>query len=317
MILKDVFSKLIALGTWGYGGYGWVNEHLVGWDPVDDKELIKTLSTCRDYGIVHIDTADVYGNGYAEWVIGEALKNVPRDSFFIASKVGYEYGGYGRPYHPELIRRRLQRSLKLLRVDYLDLYYFHHASFGDKDQYLDDALDTFYRLRDEGLIRYIGLSDWSVRKVSRVVERISPDVVQILRNVLDDRYKGSSLEKWVTTNNRYVVFFSPLKHGLLTGKYISDKYFSTRDFRTRVKLFSNSLFLSDLQNVIKKVRDRFGDNIWPFVSVLVSDTDNSQVVVGIRNSKHLATFKNMRLLTLEEINFIKREIASLTKKHLA
>ncbi|HUO86937.1 MAG TPA: aldo/keto reductase, partial [Thermoanaerobaculia bacterium] len=158
----------IGFGTWGHGGS---DENFrgesVGWSGHDDQAARAALVRGWELGLTHWDTADVYGDGRAERIIGSLWDRVPRDDVFLASKVGYDPGVYEHFYHPRLIEERLARSLRALATDHVDLYYFHHCDFGPDDRHLEPALELFHRFRDQGRIRWIGLSDWDPRKVAR------------------------------------------------------------------------------------------------------------------------------------------------------
>ena len=79
-----------------------------------------------DSGINHWDTADVYGDGISEKIIGEAWKDISRSSIFLATKVGWDMGEYDYFYHPKLIKKNIDRSFNNLKTDYIDLFYLHH-----------------------------------------------------------------------------------------------------------------------------------------------------------------------------------------------
>ena len=210
----------IGFGTWAHGGPNQDESNAsVGWSGHDDEQSRDALVAAWEHGLTHWDTADVYGEGHAEELIGSLWDRVPRQEIFLASKVGWDKGGHDHYYHPQLVRDHMERSLRLLRTDALDLYYLHHCDFGPDDRYLDDALDLLHRFRDEGKLRFLGLSDWDNGEVARLAPRVDPDVVQPLRNLWDDTYASSGLQAWVEGHDAGVCFFSPLKHGLLLGKY--------------------------------------------------------------------------------------------------
>ena len=102
------------------------------------------------------------------------------------------------------------------------------------------------RFQDEGKTRFVGLSDWSSEKIMDFIVRCDPDVVQPLRNVMDDTYESSGLKNYIETHNLGICFFSPLKHGLLTGKYKQPAVFLEGDHRARVKEFQNSQLLEKM-----------------------------------------------------------------------
>jgi myo-inositol catabolism protein IolS len=281
----------IGFGTWGHGG---TNESFegasVGWSGHDDEAARAALVRGWELGLTHWDTADVYGDGRAEAIVGSLWDRVPRDEIFLASKVGYDPGSYRHFYHPRLIAERLARSLRLLRTDRIDLYYFHHCGFGPGDRHLDEALAVFHRARDAGKIRWIGLSDWDAGKIARLAPRIDPDVVQPLRNLVDDDYAASGLQRWVEENDRGAAFFSPLKHGLLLGKYDEPAEFPRGDFRSNVEEFQDAEFIARTKRAAVAARERFADHPEPVlhavVDTLLADSTNACVLLGQRTPRH-------------------------------
>ena len=117
-------------------------------------------------------------------------------------------------------------------ADYVDLIYFHHCNFGNQGEYFQDALNIIKKFQNDGYARYIGLSDWSCDKILNYIEVCDPDVVQPYRNVMDDKYESSGLKSHIDKENMGVCFFSPIKHGLLTGKYNKPASFKDGDHRS-------------------------------------------------------------------------------------
>jgi aryl-alcohol dehydrogenase-like predicted oxidoreductase len=242
-------------------------------------------------GLTHWDTADVYGDGRAERSIGALWPEVPRDRLFLASKVGWEAGGYNHFYHPEQVRKQLELSLTNLQTDYLDLYYLHHCDFGPADKYLDDTIDLLRGFREEGKIRFIGLSDWKSEKVARYAPRVDPDVVQPYRNVVDDTWRRSGLKDWVERNDAGVAFFSPLKHGLLLGRYREPPELGVGDHRNRVPGFKDPDQLALFRECRAAIEERFPSIPHPVLSsligVLLTDAPTGCVLVGLRQPRHV------------------------------
>lgn len=281
----------VGFGTWGHGG---TDENFqgasVGWSGHDDDEARAALLRGWELGLTHWDTADVYGSGRAEQLIGTLWDRVPRDEIFLASKVGYDPGGHRHFYHPRLIEEHLDRSLANLRTDRLELYYFHHCDFGPDDRHLDAALALFHRFRDAGKIRWIGLSDWDAAKIARLAPIVDPDVVQPLRNLVDDDYRASRLQAWVEDNDRGAAFFSPLKHGLLLGKYDRPTEFPAGDFRSNVEEFRDLGVIERMQRAAAAARQRFPDHPAPVlhavVDSLLADSANACALLGQRTPRH-------------------------------
>ena len=189
------------------------------------------------------------------------------------------------------MRAQCERSLRLLRTDIIDLYYFHHCDFGDRDQYFDGALETMRRLHEEGKIRFIGLSDWDATKIMRFIERVDPDVVQPFRNVIDDQYESSGLKKWVDSHDLGVAFFSPLKHGLLLGKYDAPQKFPTGDFRSGIPQFQDAAFIARMRKARDEMARRFPKSPEPVLlaltGALLSGNPTATVLLGQRNPKQV------------------------------
>src|SRR5687767_12351830 len=146
----EALVPTVSLGTWGHGGPNVSDGVSVGWSGHDDRAAKEALVVAHRSGITHWDTADAYGNGHSESLIGEIWAEVPRREIFLASKFGWVKGPSGRWYDPKFMREECDRSLLNLKTDVIDLYYFHHCDFGPGDQYFDDALATMLKLRDEG-----------------------------------------------------------------------------------------------------------------------------------------------------------------------
>ncbi len=288
---SNVRVPTISLGTWGHGGPNTSEGVPVGWSGNDDAKAKEALIAAWRDGITHWDTADAYGNGHAESLIGEAFADVPRKEIFLATKFGWVKGPSGHFYDPEFIRSQCERSLRNLRTSVIDLYYFHHCDFGPGDVYFDEALATMRRLRDEGKVRFIGLSDWDSRKIVRFIERVDPDVVQPYRNVVDDQYESSGLKQWVDDHDLGVAFFSPLKHGLLLGKYEAPREFPQGDFRGRIPEFRDAAFLDRMRAARDEMTAHFpGDRepvLHALTGALLSGNPTATVLLGQRNRKQV------------------------------
>lgn len=282
----------IGVGTWSHGGAN-VDERdeSVGWSGQDDEESRRALLTAYQHGLTHWDTADVYGDGTAEEVIGEVWDEVPRDEVFLASKVGWDPGNHTHYYHPAQVRRQFERSLRNLKTEVIDLYYLHHCDFGPEGEFLDDALDLLHTFRDEGKIRFIGLSDWKCEKIRRYADRVDPDVVQCYRNVVDDTYESSGLKDWVEKHDAGVAFFSPLKHALLLGMFEGPVTFGEGDHRSSLPEFRDYALLRRLRACRHEMSQRFAEKDEPvlhgLIGALLADSPSACALVGQRRPHHV------------------------------
>ncbi len=261
----------ISLGTWSYGGANTVGKNQpIGWAGQEDSDSRTALQKAFSVGINHWDTADVYGDGRSEQIIGTMWDEI-----------------HNHWYHPEHMRVNMERSLKNLKTDCVDLMYLHHCNFGKQEQYFDDAVETIRRFQAEGKTRFIGLSDWSSDKVMNFIERVDPDVIQPYRNVMDDTYAPTGLKDYVEANNVGICFFSPIKHGLLTGKYTEPATFETGDFRKTVKDFADQKLIDKMKTNKSKLEERFANHPEPvmhgLVDALLTDVPTGCVLLGQRN----------------------------------
>ena len=301
----------VSFGTWGHGGLNTSEGVSVGWSGHDDRAAKEALVAAYRAGITHWDTADAYGDGHSEKLIGELWGELPRQSIFLASKFGWIKGPSGHWYDPKFMRSQAEASLRNLKTDVIDLYYFHHCDFGPNDQYFDGALATMRALRQEGKIRFIGLSDWDSNKIMKFIKRVDPDVVQPFRNLLDDPYAKSGLKKWVDDHDLGVAFFSPIKHGLLLGKYDAPQTFPEGDMRTRIREFRDPAFIERMKHAADEMRKRFDGHQEPVlhavIGALLTDNPTACVLLGQRNPKQVAAAASVgEALSPDEAAWVKR-----------
>ena len=140
----------ISLGCWTLGGD--VDSGGMGWRGVSDKDADEAINYAVDNGVNHFDNADVYGSGKAEKMLASAL-GAKNKQVIIASKVGWNKNEFENAFDARNIRRQCEQSLKNLKRDTLDIYYFHNCDFGKNDAYLEGAIAEFHKLRSEGMIK--------------------------------------------------------------------------------------------------------------------------------------------------------------------
>ncbi|BDH60939.1 voltage-gated potassium channel [Ureibacillus massiliensis 4400831 = CIP 108448 = CCUG 49529] len=202
----------ISLGSWlTYGGY------------VDSNPAIKTIHRAYDLGINFFDTANVYMQGEAEKVVGEAIKSFNRDSIVLATKVFWPMGegpndrGLSRKH----IMEQANASLKRLNVDYVDIYYAHRF---DPETPLEETLRAFDDLVRQGKVLYLGVSEWTAEQISEAVhiadkkllDRIVVNQPQynMFHRVIENEIIPVSKKHGIGQ-----VVWSPLAQGVLAGKY--------------------------------------------------------------------------------------------------
>jgi len=218
----------IIMGTWQTGKSMWAG--------IDDKESEKAIQAAMDAGITTFDTAEVYGNGHSEKVLGKAVGN-RRDQVTILSKVFSNHLGYDQ------VIAACNRSLKNLGTDYLDLYQIHWppGSFGAKPVPLEETMKALTDLKEQGKIRAIGVSNFSLEQLKAIcavgpVESLQPPYSLLWRHLETDTLA------WCHANRVTVLAYSPMAQGLLTGKFGPDHQFEKGDHRSANRLFQSDIY---------------------------------------------------------------------------
>ena len=303
----------ISLGCWTMGGLSWVNGTPNGWANVDEAEVTEAINYAIDHGVTHFDNADVYGNGRAERMLSRILGRRTND-FVIATKVGWFPGTAANAFEPAHIRHQCEQSLINLKRDYIDLYYFHNAYFGKNDEYLDNAVEVMYKLREEGKVRLIGQSAYSNEDFRKLIPKVKPDVIQSYANAMETIFieDNSPTRKLMEENQISFVAFRPIGQGLLLGKYNKENppKFEDGDHRRGLERFSAES-LAKLEPKIQMLKEKFGSNIEDLARValqyLLHYNFVGAVIPGFRNlhqvKVNLSAIDNT--LTNDEFEFVK------------
>ena len=303
----------ISLGCWTMGGLNWVNGTPNGWANVDEAEVTEAINYAIDHGVTHFDNADVYGNGRAERMLSRILGK-RRNDFVIATKVGWFPGTAANAFEPAHIRHQCEQSLINLRRDYIDLYYFHNAYFGKNDEYLDDAVEVMYKLREEGKVRLIGQSAYSNEDFGKLIPKVKPDVIQSYANAMETIFieDNSPTRKLMEENQISFVAFRPIGQGLLLGKYNKKNppKFEDGDHRRGLERFSAES-LANLEPKIQMLKEKFGSNIEDLARValqyLLHYNFVGAVIPGFRNLHQVKVNISAmdKPLTNDEFEFVK------------
>ena len=220
----------MGLGSWAIGGPFWRGDAAVGWGEVDDDESIRAIHAALDLGVCFIDTANVYGAGHSERVIGRALAG-RRDQVVVATKFNSLFDEdtrqvTGADASPAGIRQACEDSLRRLDTETIDLYQFHNGGY-DLEAAVE-VRETLEALVAEGKIRAYGWSTDDPVRARLFAEGENCASVQHQMNVLNDNGPMVALceELDLASINR-----GPLAMGLLTGKYKADSKLGDDDVR--------------------------------------------------------------------------------------
>jgi aryl-alcohol dehydrogenase-like predicted oxidoreductase len=226
----DLQVPPLGVGTWAIGGDWDFDGKPAGWGAVDDTESIAALRTAYEGGVRLIDTADVYGCGHSERVVGQAVAPF-RDDVVLATKVGLLFDehtrtGVGEDLSPAYIRRACEASLRRLGVEHIDLYQIHPG--GADPALVDDVIATFEGLVAEGKIRAYGTSATGSAYIEAVAAGRHGVAVQQELNVFGaDEEALAACERL----DLAVLARSPLAMGLLSGRYTSPEQLPASDVR--------------------------------------------------------------------------------------
>jgi len=219
----------IGFGAWGIGGNA---GGAIAYGPTDDAQSIRALQAACERGINFFDTADLYGFGHSETVLGRALAGRRRGEVVLASKVGMVDADGRLDFSPAHLREALHRTLERLRTDYLDLYQLHGAPLEmlRRDSGPLEALEAFRR---EGKIRAFGLSARSPDEALAAVRELGLACLQVNFNLVDQRARENGLFALCAERNVGVIVRTPLCFGFLAGKVDAATVFDPADHRNR------------------------------------------------------------------------------------
>ena len=213
----------VGLGCWQIGGDQWGD--------VSDTDALDVLKASVDAGVTFLDTADVYGAGRSEELIGKFLKGYSREKFFIASKFGrFPRPGMPGNFEPKTIREHTENSLKRLGIERLDLTQLHCLPMDQLKR--AEVWDTVRSLKKEGKIARFGASVESSEEAEECLKQPDCASLQIIFNIFRQTFAVSGLLDRARKQGVSIIVRLPLASGLLTGKYTPASTFGPNDHRT-------------------------------------------------------------------------------------
>lgn len=229
----------VGLGTNAVGGHNLFPN-------LNDETGKEIVRTAINNGIDFLDTAFIYGKGRSEELIGEVLKESrSRHEIVLASKGAHklEDGQILVDNSPKFLRETVENSLSRLQTDYIDLFYIHYP---DENTPKEEAIGTLHRLKEEGKIRAIGVSNFTLEQLKEGNQDGYIDVLQSGYNLLKRDAENDFLPYTLEQNISFIPYF-PLASGLLTGKF--DKNSTFEDGRSKNPLFQGEVFVHNLEKV--------------------------------------------------------------------
>lgn len=214
---SDLTITPIGFGAWALGGGDWA----FAWGAQDDRESVAAIREALDLGVNWIDTAAVYGLGHSEEVVAKALEGVRNRPhvFTKCARVWDEKRQIGKSLKAESIRRECEASLRRLRVERIDLYQMH---WPEPDEDVEEGWTTMAKLKEEGKVRWIGVSNFNVSQMKRAaaiapITSLQPPYSMVRRDIEPD------ILPYCEQNNIGTIVYSPMQSGLLTGKMTRER----------------------------------------------------------------------------------------------
>ena len=225
------------------GGAGWA----FSWGPQDDKDSIAAIHAALDAGINWIDTAAVYGLGHSEEVLARAIAGRSKRPYVFTkcARIWNEEGQIGKCLLKESVRRECEASLRRLNVDAIDLYQIH---WPEPDEQIEEGWGEMARLKEEGKVRWIGVSNFNETHMARARAIAPITSLQPPYSVISPEIEESILP-YAAQNNIGVLCYSPMKSGLLSGGMTRERVAAMPedDFRRRTPNFQEPLLSRNLE----------------------------------------------------------------------
>jgi len=319
---SELELSAICFGGWAAGG--WM------WGGTERNDAIRAIRAAYDLGVTSIDTAPVYGQGTSESIVGEAIKNIPRDKVQILTKYGMRWdlakGDFdfksadnsGKPIDiyryagKESIIKECEDSLRRLGTDYIDLYQLH---WPDPTTPVEETMEAVAMLIKQGKVRYAGVCNYNasqLEEAQKYVNIVSDQVPysMVYRDIEDD------VVPYCLEHNTSVLAYSPLERGLLTGKIKPGHIFKEGDHRADLYFYTseNIIRTNEFLQKIEPLAIEKGATLAQLVLRWTIEQPGITIALaGARNEKQsvenaMASTIN---LSADEISFIKRELSLL------
>jgi aryl-alcohol dehydrogenase-like predicted oxidoreductase len=287
---SDLHLTPIGLGAWAIGGGDWA----YAWGPQDDQESIAAIHCALDMGINWIDTAAVYGLGHSEEVVGRALKSAPKSASsrpYVFTKCGIRWNADRSPYRSlkaDSVAEEVEASLRRLHVETIDLYQIH---WPDPESEIEEAWEALARFREQGKVRWIGVSNFNVAQMKRI-QQIAPITslqppYSMLRRAIE-----SEILPFVQESGIGVINYSPMLSGMLTGKMTPERVAAmpADDWRRKAVEFNEPRLSRNLRLVELLREIGSGHNVSPGVVAVAWTLHHPAItaaIVGGRSAKQV------------------------------
>jgi len=319
---SGIQASAITFGSWAAGG--WM------WGGTEQNDAVAAIHAAYDLGVTSIDTAPIYGQGLSEQIVGEAIKSLPRDKVQVLTKFGMRWddtrGDFGfktkdnkghdldvyKYAAPASIVKECEDSLRRLGTDYIDLYQIH---WPDKTTPIHDTMEAVGRLIEQGKVRAVGVSNYSVEQMQEAEKTLNIASNQVPYSMVK-RGIEEELVPYCQQHNKAILAYSPMQLGLLTGKFEPGQHFDASDLRATNALFTPenirrvNAFLAKLQPLADEKQATLAQLV---IRWTIAQPGITVALVGARNPKQAT--QNAKaidvVLSAEELDFISQQLNSL------
>jgi aryl-alcohol dehydrogenase-like predicted oxidoreductase len=298
----DLSVSEIGFGAWGIGGPAMAGNIPIGWGKTDDKDSVAALKKAYDCGVNFFDTADFYGLGHSEELIGKTLSS--KSDVIIATKVGHRISSDKSiflDYSKKYILNACDESLRRLKRDFIDYYQLHSARIPHLEN--GECIEAMEKLFEEGKIRYWGISLNTFNPFPEAEFFMNNKVghgFQLVFNLINQR--ALPLLKNANKNGYGIIARMPLQFGLLTGKFSKQATFNSddhRNFRLTKEILETALdSLEDIWN-IPVLQNTSKTNL--SLSYILSFNEISSVIPGMKSVEQVIENTKTPLTISQEI----------------
>jgi aryl-alcohol dehydrogenase-like predicted oxidoreductase len=285
---SDLYITPLGVGAWAMGGAGW----LFSWSHQDDDASISAIHAALDAGMNWIDTAAVYGLGHSEEVVAKALEGRANRPYVFTkcARVWDENRQIGKSLKADSVRRECEASLRRLKVDVIDLYQIH---WPEPDEDVEEGWATLARLKEEGKVRWIGVSNFNLDQLKRAqaiapITSLQPPYSLIRREV------EAGVLPYCAEHNIGVIAYSPMGSGLLTGAMTRERITNLPedDWRRRGPQFQEPLVTRNLKiaDKLKEIAARHNRGAGEAaVAWVLRNSVITGAIVGVRSREQVAS----------------------------
>ncbi|HVO96661.1 MAG TPA: aldo/keto reductase [Bryobacteraceae bacterium] len=284
---SDLHVTPLGVGAWAMGGAGWA----FSWGPQDDNDSIAAIRAAVDAGINWIDTAAVYGLGHSEEVVARAIAGLsPKPYIFTKCARCWDAdGNILKRLKRDSVFAECETSLKRLKVDRIDLYQIH---WPEPDEDVEEGWEAMVRLKEQGKVRNIGVSNFNVSQLERISRIAPPASLQPPYSLISPEIEESILP-YCGANNIGVIVYSPMRNGLLSGTMTKERVenLPEDDVRRRMPPFQEPNLSRNLALVekLRAIGNRHGRTPGEVaIAWTLRRPEVTAAIVGLRNAGQLA-----------------------------